>query len=172
VADVFAVVDVHYLADDGARAALVAADDPRFASVSRERAVLCPGAEPYRPGEFYRRELPPIRAVCAEAGPLAMLFIDGYVDLDPSGRPGLGFYVHAEFAIPVVGVAKNPFLTATHAVPVTRGQSSRPLYVTAAGCAVSEAVSVVRDMAGPFRIPDPMRRVDRLARGIELPASG
>jgi deoxyribonuclease V len=168
---VFAVVDVHYLGDDGARAALVKADDPRFSSVSWERAVLCPGAEPYRPGEFYRRELPPIRAVCAEAGPFAMLFIDGYVDLDPSGRPGLGAYVHAEFGIPVVGVAKNPFHTATHAVRVTRGHSSRPLYVTAAGFAAAEAASLVCDMAGPFRIPDAMRRVDRLARGIELPAS-
>jgi deoxyribonuclease V len=167
----FAVVDVHYLGDDGARAALVEADDPRFSSVSCEATVLCPGAEPYRPGEFYRRELPPIRAVCAEAGPLAMLFIDGYVDLDPSGRPGLGAYVHAEFGVPVVGVAKNPFLTATHAVPVTRGESRRPLFVTAAGCALSEAAGMVREMAGPFRIPDAMRRVDRLARGIELPAA-
>jgi deoxyribonuclease V len=170
----FAVVDVHYFGDDGdraARAALVEADDPQFARVSRERAVLCPGAEPYRPGEFYRRELPPIRAVCAEAGPFAMLFIDGYVDLDPSGRPGLGAYVHAEFGIPVVGVAKTPFFTATHAVPVTRGQSSRPLYVTAAGFAAAAAASMVRGMAGPFRIPDAMRRVDRLARGIEIPAA-
>jgi deoxyribonuclease V len=167
----FAVVDVHYLGDEGARAALVEADDPQFARVSRERAVLCPGGEPYRPGKFYRRELPPIRAVCAGAGRFAMLFIDGYVDLDPLGRPGLGAYVHAEFGIPVVGVAKTPFFTATHAVPVTRGQSIRPLYVTAAGFAAAEAASIVHDMAGPFRIPDAMRRVDRLARGIEIPAS-
>jgi deoxyribonuclease V len=93
------------------------------------------------------------------------------VDLDPSGRPGLGAYVHAEFGIPVVGVAKTPFFTATHAVPVTRGQSSRPLYVTAAGFAAAAAASMVRGMAGPFRIPDAMRRVDRLARGIEIPAA-
>ena len=169
---VFAVVDVHYLGAYGARAALVVAADPRFSSVSRETVVLCPPAEPYRPGEFYRRELPPIRAVCAGAGPFAMLFIDGYVDLDPGGRPGLGAYVHAEFGIPVAGVAKTHFLAATHAVPVTRGQSSRPLYVTAAGFAPSEAADLVRDMAGPYRIPDALRRVDRLARGIDLPALG
>jgi deoxyribonuclease V len=166
---VFAVVDAHYWGDDGARAALVAADDPRFSSVGGERVVLCPGAEPYRSGEFYRRELPPICAVCAGAGPLAMLFIDGYVDLDPLGRPGLGAYVHAELGIPVVGVAKNPFRTATHAMPVTRGQSSRPLYITAAGLSASEAASIVRNMAGSFRIPDAIRRVDLLARGLELP---
>jgi deoxyribonuclease V len=167
----FAVVDVHYLGDDGARAALVVADDPRLSLIRREAAVLCPGAESYRPGEFYRRELPPIRAVCAGVGLISVLFVDGYVDLDPQGRAGLGAYVHAEFGIPVVGVAKNPFRTATHAVPVTRGQSSRALYVTAAGFASAEAASMVRDMAGPFRIPDAMRRVDSLARGIDLPTS-
>lgn len=91
--------------------------------------------------------------------------------VDGSGRPGLGAYVHAELGISVVGVAKNLFLTATHAVRVTRGQSNRPLYVTAAGCAAAEAARMVRDMAGPFRIPDALRRVDRLARGTELPAS-
>jgi hypothetical protein len=42
---------------------------------------------------------------------------------------------------------------------------------TAAGCAISEAVSMIRDMAGHFRLPDALRKVDRLARGIELPVS-
>ena len=169
---VFGVVDVHYFGGDGARAALVVANDPRFSLVSCERTVLCPGAaESYSPGEFYRRELPPILAVCAETGPFTVLFIDGYVDLDPLGSPGLGAYVHAEFGVPVVGVAKTRFRTATHAVLVTRGQSSRPLYVTAAGCAAAEAASMVCDMAGPFRIPDALRRVDRLARGTVLPSS-
>jgi deoxyinosine 3'endonuclease (endonuclease V) len=33
--------------------------------------------------------------------------VDGYADLDPCGRPGLGAHAHAEFGLPVIGVAKT-----------------------------------------------------------------
>jgi deoxyribonuclease V len=62
----------------------------------------CPGVPPYRPGEFYLRELPPLRAVLAGVSGLGLLVIDGYADLDPAGRPGLGAHAHAEFAIPII----------------------------------------------------------------------
>ena len=65
---------------------------------------------------------------------------DGYADLDPGGRP-LGAHVHAEFGIPVIGVAESRFRTATHAVPVLRGSSVRPLFVTAAGMPAAEAAT-------------------------------
>lgn len=60
--------------------------------------------------------------------------VDGYVDLDPGGRPGLGARLHAGLGggVPVIGVAKTAFRTATHAAQVIRGHSARPLYVTAA----------------------------------------
>jgi hypothetical protein len=54
----------------------------------------------------------------------------GYADLDPGGRPGLGARAHAESGVPVIGVAKSRLGTATHAVPVVRGSSLRPLFVT------------------------------------------
>ena len=38
---------------------------------------------PYRPGEFYLRELPPLRTIIPASGDLALIVIDGYVDLDP-----------------------------------------------------------------------------------------
>jgi len=101
------------------------------------------------------------------SGDLALIVIDGYVDLDPSGRPGLGAHVHAEFGTPVIGVAKTRFRTATHAAQVLRGHSSRPLYVTAAGMTVAEAARVVSEMAGQFRLPDALKLADRLARGLE-----
>jgi hypothetical protein len=64
-----------------------------------------------------------------------LLIVDGYADLDPGGRPGLGAHACAEFGVPVIGVAKTAFRPATHAVPVVRGErSARPLFVTAAGC--------------------------------------
>ena len=58
--------------------------------------------------------------------------VGGYADLGPVGRPGLGAQAYAEFAVRVIGWPKR-CRTATHAVPVLRGRSPRPLYITAAG---------------------------------------
>jgi deoxyribonuclease V len=165
----FAAVDVHYSAPAGATAALVTAADPRFAQLAGTRTIQAAVAAPYRPGEFYLRELPPILAVCRDAGPLAFIVVDGYVDLDPEARPGLGAYVHDELGVPVIGVAKTAFRTATHAAQIRRGQSAKPLFVTAAGLTVADAGRLVQDMAGSFRVPDALRKADRLARGLEQP---
>jgi deoxyribonuclease V len=90
--------------------------------------------------------------------------VDGYADLDSGGRPGLGAHAYAEFGIPVIGVAKSRFRTATHAVPVVRGSSGRPLFVTATGMPSADAADLVRRMAGRYRLPDALRRADTLAR--------
>ena len=165
-----AAVDVHYPEAGGAWAALVVAGDEAFAAVVEERTVHVREVAPYRPGRFYERELPAVRGVLAGAGRLDLIVVDGYVDLDPAGRPGLGAHVFAEFAVPVIGVAKTAFRSATHAVPVRRGGAERPLYVTAAGMPAARAAEIVAHMAGPHRMPDALRRVDRLARaGSVLP---
>jgi deoxyinosine 3'endonuclease (endonuclease V) len=41
--------------------------------------------------------------------------------------------------------------------------------VTAAGMTIAEAATVVREMAGRFRLPDALKLADRLARGLEAP---
>ena len=161
---VCAAVDVHYLGTGGARAAAVLAADAAFAHLLAERTAVLPQALPYRPGQFYLRELPPLRAVLDGLSGLGLLVVDGYADLDPGGRPGLGAHAHAEFGIPVIGVAKSSFRTATHAVPVVRGSSARPLFVTAAGIPSADAADLVRRMAGQYRLPDALRRADTLAR--------
>ncbi len=166
--DVFAAVDVHYLGSGGARAAAVLAGDAIFSAVLAVRTVLVPEVAPYRPGAFFLRELPPLRAVLADVRGLRLLVVDGYVDLDPGGRPGLGAHAHAAFGVPVIGVAKTRFRMASHAVQVVRGRSARPLFVTAAGMPPAEAASLVRRMAGRFRLPDALRRVDTLARTGQL----
>jgi deoxyribonuclease V len=159
-----AAVDVHYLRTGGARAAAVLAADAVFAHVLAEHTATVGRVAPYQPGEFYLRELPPLRAVLHELSGLGLLVVDGYADLDPAGRPGLGAHAHAEFGIPVIGVAKSRFRTATHAVPVVRGSSARPLFVTAAGMPSAAAADLVRRMAGRHRLPDALRRADTLAR--------
>ena len=159
-----AAVDVHYLSSGGARAAAVLAGDAAFVDVLAERTAVVPEVLAYRPGEFFVRELPPLRAVLDGVRGLRLLVIDGYADLDPAGRPGLGAHAHAELGIPVIGVAKSAFRTATHAMPVLRGNSARPLFVTAAGMPRTDAADLVRHMAGRFRLPDALRRADTLAR--------
>jgi deoxyribonuclease V len=157
-------VDVHYPPTGGAVAAAVVVADRAFATVVSEHITTLPEVKPYRSGEFALRELPPVLTVLAEAGPVDLIVVDGYVHLDPHGRPGLGAHVHARLAVPVIGVAKTAFHTATQAIPVHRGQAHRPLYVTAAGLPSVRAADLVRGMAGPYRLPDALRRVDSLAR--------
>src|SRR5215469_6858174 len=86
---VCAAVDVCYLPSGGARAAVVLASDTPFRHIIGERTATVPAVVPYQPGDFYLRELPPIRAVLGGlAVRLGLLVVDGYVDLDPGGRPG------------------------------------------------------------------------------------
>ena len=168
----FAAADVHYLPSGGARAAAVVAADADFRVLLADRIAQVPEVRAYQPGRFYLRELPPLHAVLDGLAGMRLLVIDGYADLDPAGRPGLGAHAHAEFGVPVIGVAKTAFAAATHAVPVIRGgRSTRPLYVTAAGMPRQDAADLVRRMAGRYRLPDALRRADALARG-RLPLSG
>ncbi|WP_433214451.1 endonuclease V [Dactylosporangium sp. CS-047395] len=159
-------VDVDYPAAGGGRAALVVGALPGFA-VAEEHVAWLDEVEPYVPGQFYLRELPAIRAALAGVAPVELLIVDGYVDLDPGGRPGLGAHVHEALGVPVIGVAKTAFRAATHAVPVLRGVATKPLFVTAAGLSRAEAAEYVRGMGGAYRMPEALRRVDALARGRE-----
>jgi deoxyribonuclease V len=161
----FAAVDVFYPPGGGAIAAVVIAADETFSVVVEERVAKVAEVPEYRPGHFADRELPALRAVLASTGSVDLLVVDGFVQLDPLGRPGLGAYAHAEFAVPVIGVAKTPFHTATHAIEIRRSAARRPLYVTAAGIPAPDAAQLVANMAGRYRMPDALRRVDTLTRG-------
>jgi deoxyribonuclease V len=73
----------------------VIASNPSFMQVTAETAVLVEQALPCEPGQFSRRELPAIQAVLSGVARLGLLLVDGYADLDPSGRMGLGAHAHA-----------------------------------------------------------------------------
>ncbi len=163
--DRYAAVDVHYPVGGGAHAAAVVGADPTFSELIEEVTAQLDVVDEYQPGQFYLRELPAIVAVLASTAPVELLVIDGYVDLDPTGRPGLGAHLHERIGIPVIGVAKTAFRGATHAAAVYRGRTaSRPVYVTAAGMPVSQAAELVARMSGQYRIPDALRRADALSR--------
>lgn len=67
--------------------------------------------------------------------------------------------------IPVIGVAKTPFLSNKETVQqVLRGQSNNPLYVSAIGMDLNEAALLVKNMKGDFRMPDILKAVDKLTK--------
>jgi len=138
------------------------ADAPEAA----HRVEYGPPAEPYEPGQFYRRELPHLLKVLASVQePLEALVIDGYVWLGEE-RPGLGAHLYEALGrrLPVIGVAKTAFQSSHLAVPVLRGQSRRPLFVTAVGMDSGTAAQCIQRMHGDSRIPTLLKRVDRLCR--------
>lgn len=161
-----AITDVAYGEDACCAAAVLVDrwDAPEPASV---RVLRLPPAAPYEPGHFWRRELPCLLAVLDGLG-ADLVVVDGYVWLDALGRRGLGAALHEALGLPVVGVAKTAFDGSAHAVPVLRGASVRPLFVTAGGVDAAEAGASVGSMAGADRLPRLVALADRLCReGLE-----
>lgn len=167
-----AALDVHY--DETTCSALAAAvafqkwDDEE---PLREYTVRCNGIADYVPGQFFRRELPFLRAVLSVIEePINVVVIDGYVSL--GDKPGLGIHLWEALQRQkaVVGVAKTRFHSAS-AVEVCRGISNSPLFVTAVGMEVADAAAHVVTMAGSHRNPMLLKRVDHLARMIRSPFS-
>lgn len=158
-------VDVDYRAEGGAVAAGVAFGDWADARPERVLVRRIASVQPYRPGAFYERELPCILALLEEVAPTTIV-VDGYVWLGAEGAPGLGAHVFAalDACVPVVGVAKTWFARTPPETELLRGQSQKPLYVTAAGMALAEAKERIRAMHGAFRIPTLLALADRTCR--------
>ena len=159
-------IDSHYRNDCVATAGVVFA---RWTDASAlcHYTVLGGAPQDYEPGQFYRRELRPSLDLIAKVSEAIVgVVIDGYVTLDPSGRPGLGQHLYEALGgkLMVVGVAKNPFVAATHAVSVHRGTSKRPLLVTAIGVDVDSAARRLRMMHGSYRVPTLLKQADTLCR--------
>jgi deoxyribonuclease V len=163
--NLIACLDVHY-ADPRAVAACVVlsswqASEPEECVVRTIDQVM-----PYEPGAFYRRELPCIEEVLKSLRHVPeILVVDGYVWLG-QGNKGLGAYLfEARGGLgAVIGIAKTRFVGAEPVGEVLRGQSRRPLFVSAVGMDLAEACAHVGEMHGKFRLPWAMSEVDRLAR--------
>ncbi|WP_323844703.1 endonuclease V [Microbulbifer magnicolonia] len=121
----------------------------------------------YQPGDFYLRELPCILQLLREHH-LApdIIVIDGYVYLGDKSRPGLGMHLFNTLGhkIPVIGVAKKPFKGTMPASEILRGNSARPLYITAAGMDIDTAKSCILSMYGKHRTPTLLKTADRACR--------
>lgn len=135
--------------------------------------------ERYEPGAFYKREMPLLLKLIAELGQgvklgegmrpedgMGAIVIDGYAWLSIDAAPGLGARLFTALGgkVPVIGVAKTRYRGDTWSVPVLRGESRRPLFVTAAGMDADEAARHVGRMHGDHRIPTILALVDAEAR--------
>lgn len=121
----------------------------------------------YEPGAFYKRELPLLLSVIdGSQMDIATIVVDGYVWLGHERQPGLGahLYEKLERRVPVIGVAKTKFRGDTWSIPVLRGTSGSPLYITSVGVDCAEAAQNVALMSGDGRIPKLLSRADRQAR--------
>jgi deoxyribonuclease V len=162
-------VDVAYNGDTIAQAVGICFNDWLDTGPKKVIKEFVMGLEPYQPGEFYKRELPCILRVLSKItlSTIDTLIIDGYVYLDDLGKAGLGahLYSYLRAQIPVIGVAKTSFADNTINVrEVYRGESERPLYISAIGIDVDEAARSIKNMAGKYRMPTLLNRLDQLTR--------
>ncbi len=161
-----ACIDVDYRENEALAAALTF-EDWQDAQAGGRHTLRLPEVAPYVPGHFYQRELPCLLAIL-EALPRSpdLILIDGFVWLGDEKKPGLGGHLFRAIGerIPVVGVAKNPYAPAHPIREIHRGQSRKPLYVSAAGIHLDVAAENLRQMHGQHRLPTLLKAVDSLCR--------
>lgn len=159
-------IDVDYK-ESQAHVACLVFKNIKDAVPDRVYTILVNDIHDYIPGEFYKRELPCILKVLEIVEEkITLIIVDGYVWLDSNRRRGLGAYLYAHLheKIPVIGVAKNKFKGSDHLGEVLRGESQKPLYVTAAGLELETAMKMIDQMDGEFRFPTLLREVDQQCR--------
>lgn len=161
-----AALDVYY-EGSMAVASCVAFMDWADSEPADVASVIVPGILQYRPGRFYEREMPCLKAVLKHVGvEFDTIIVDGYVNLKNETGKGLGAHLFdtLSYSPAVVGVAKNPLDIADRFVQINRGCSRRPLFVSALGCRPEQAAVWIKYMHGPYRIPTLLRLADQVGR--------
>jgi len=159
-------IDVAYT-DNSAQVAGVVFESWGSSVVLNHYLITIKPIADYESGQFYKRELPCILTLLdLVKEPIDMIVIDGYVYLGTEQTAGLGQHLYAALVdkIPVIGVAKNEFRGTPNEIEILRGQSVKPLYVSAIGIELAQAKHNVQSMYGKYRIPELLKQVDRLSR--------
>lgn len=162
----FACVDVHYHEDRALAACILFKNWSDSIAASQFHTTISK-ISPYMAGKFYLREMPCILKVLEHVNAdIDVLIIDGYVWLDNRHSPGLGAHLYGELhgGTPVIGVAKSQYRRSEDAEKVVRGQSKKPLYITAVGIDQIIAASCIKKMHGEFRIPTILKKVDQISK--------
>ncbi|MFF4621321.1 endonuclease V [Nonomuraea jabiensis] len=176
-------LDVHYHGEDALTAAVVVLDAGTMATVE-EVTVRGRVAFPYVPGLFAFRELPAlVEALERLTVTPDLLVCDGYGLAHPRGF-GLACHLGVLTGLPALGVGKTPFV-GTHEPPgpergdwtpiVHEGavvgralrtqRAIKPVYVSQGHrISLDTVTDQVLRLAPRYRLPDPIRRADHLAR--------
>jgi deoxyribonuclease V len=161
-----AVLDVHY-AKERAFAACIVFNTWLDSEPTETYRAVVPVLSRYRAGSFYERELPCLLAVLNHTKhQYSTIVIDGFVHLKKPVGKGLGVHLYESlpYSTVVIGVAKSPLNMAECFVPIFRGKSKKPLYISSVGCEVEKAATSILNMHGPYRIPTLLLLADQHAR--------
>lgn len=158
-------VDVHYREEF---AKVVAIEFNKWTDSFPEKILeeTIEHVEEYISGEFYKRELPCILEILKgiDQSKLEVIIVDGYVQLDDSGKAGLGMYLSEALKrkTPIIGVAKKGYKdNEKHVIKIERGESKNPLFVTSIDIDLQESANKIKNMAGEYRIPDLLKILDQ-----------
>ena len=156
--------DTHYRDDHAKTVAVQFVDWPDPAPQHIEQEITEDIAA-YEPGAFYKRELPCIFSLLKQfdLAEVSHMVVDGYVQLNDQGMLGLGGHLFHELGeqVPIIGVAKTAFHNNTlHTRELLRGDSKRPLFITAIGMDVDHAHDLIKSMHGKYRMPTLLQILD------------
>lgn len=161
-----AAIDVHYENDKSIAACVIFKKWEDSGAFALKRIILPPSKD-YCPGKFYLRELPCILELLKHIEfPLDTIIVDGYVHLKKGKGLGAYLFEFLPYRCCIIGVAKNPLKIADKFIPILRGGSKKPLFISSMGCSLKYASKSICAMYGTFRIPRLLKIADQLARGL------
>ncbi len=164
--------DTYYF-EDKAKTVCIAFEDWTNESNFKVYDEILENIAEYIPGEFYKRELPCIlsllKKIKVEVDNIELIIVDSFVYLDDEGKFGLGGYLYKALdgKIPIIGVAKTNFATIDNLKKqLLRGDSQKPLYITASGIELAKAAELIQNMEGKFRMPTILKLLDTRTKEI------
>lgn len=160
-----------YYYDGKAKTVCLEFDDWNESKNFKIHEEIIDNVEEYVPGEFYKRELPCIISLLnkIDLTNIEAIVVDGFVYLDDEKKYGLGgrLYEKLNSKIPIIGVAKTNFAAIEKdKLALVRGDSKKPLYITAIGIELDDAFEKVASMAGEFRFPTLLKELDRSTKKL------
>ena len=161
------VLDVQYNGNENAVVACLGFENWEDEKATYVKTHFIENIMPYVPGQFFERELPCLVEALKDLTDIELVVVDGYVWLDEPSHKGLGLHLYEALAkkVPIIGVAKAKFGNTPAFCELVRGESVKPLYLTAVDYELEEAKEAVLSMHGKYRFPTLLKEVDSLARG-------
>ncbi|MGW4205722.1 endonuclease V [Streptomyces sp. NPDC004726] len=178
-------VDVAYDDERDVVAAAAVVLDASTLTVVEESTAVGRVAFPYVPGLLAFRELPAVRAALESlVSDPGLVVCDGYGRAHPR-RFGLASHLGVLTGLPVIGVAKSPFVFSHGELGPRRGDSAalrafdgeevgralrtqagvKPVYVSVGNrVTLDNACAHTLSLAPRYRLPETTRRADRLCR--------